>query len=299
MSVQAISSVLALRDLSASEKLLLIALANYADQSLRCWPSQTRLAEDTGLTDRTIRRVMLALEARGTITRETRNRRNGSQGTDIITLNIADDHRTQFPPETISTGNPRPDHRTLTTVSPDTVSALTSFEPSLNHQEPSNAPAPARRKPYPDGFEVVWKAYPHTPGRSSKPESAKLWAKLPPDEQTALPAAIAQFAAKVETVCGGKGAPDMAVWLRQAKHLAWIEAEQAKPAAIPFAGPADVRQAIVTAKGEGWTRSYVDPCQWDETGRRLIARNGIAFKALRSEVGAVLDARRVTVEMAA
>ena len=143
---------------------------------------------------------------------------------------------------------------------------------------------------------AVWKAYPHTPGRSSKPEAVKLWSKLPPDEQTALPGAIRQFGAKVDTICGGKGAPDMAVWLRQGKHLAWLEAEAAKPAVIPFAGPPEVRAAVVTAKGEGFAIAYVDPCGWDEGRRALIARTSTAAKALEIEVGAVLRARRVTVQ---
>jgi hypothetical protein len=291
LSVQAITKALEVRGVSSSEKLLLLVLANYADENFRCWPSQSRLADETGLTDRTIRACLASLEARGLLSRQPRSRRDGSQGTDIITLDLAD-HRKSIPPETISTGNRRTDHRKSTTGSPETVSALTTFEPSLNHQEPSNAPAPARRKPYPEGFEAVWKAYPHTPGRSSKPEAVKLWSKLPPDEQTSLPGAIRQFSEKVETVCGGKGAPDMAVWLRQGKHLSWIEAEQAKPAVSPFAGPPEVRQAVVTAKGEVFARNYVDPCAWHDGERRLIARNGIALKALRSEVG-------VTVEIAA
>jgi hypothetical protein len=298
VSVQAITKALEVRGVSASEKLLLLVLANYADENFRCWPSQSRLADETGLTDRTIRAVLASLEGRGLLSRQPRSRRDGSQGTDIITLAL-DGHRKSLPPETVSTGNRRTDHRKSTTGSPEAVSALTTFEPSLTVIEPSNAREPAGRKPYPEGFEAVWKAYPHTPGRSSKPESAKLWSKLPPEEKSSLLGAIAQFSAKVETICGGKGAPDMAVWLRQGKHLSWIEAEQAKPAIVPFAGPDDVRQAVVSAKGEGWTRSYIDPCQWDDAGRRLIARNGIAFKALRSEVGPILAARRVTVEMAA
>jgi hypothetical protein len=157
----------------------------------------------------------------------------------------------------------------------------------------------ATKRPYPESFEAAWKAYPHTKGRSSKPESLKLWLKLPADEQSSLAGAASAFAAKLSTVCGDKGAPDMAVWLRQGKHADWLEAAANVVPLMSFSGPPEVRQAVVSAKGEPFARSYVDPCQWDDTGRRLIARNGIAFKALQSEVGAVLAARHVSIERAA
>ncbi len=86
MSLQAITAALAYRGLSPSEKLILIGWANYADEAFRCYPSQRRLSEDTGLSDRQIRRLALSLEERGLIQREERRRADGSRSSDLITL---------------------------------------------------------------------------------------------------------------------------------------------------------------------------------------------------------------------
>ncbi len=86
MSLQAITAALAYRGLSSSEKLILIGWANYADEAFRCYPSQRRLSDDTGLSDRQIRRLALSLEERGLIQREERRRADGSRSSDLITL---------------------------------------------------------------------------------------------------------------------------------------------------------------------------------------------------------------------
>jgi len=153
----------------------------------------------------------------------------------------------------------------------------------------------ATKRHYPEGFEVVWKAYPHTQGRSSKPESLKLWAKLPEEEQAGLLGAIRRFTPNVEKICGGCGAPDMAVWLRQGKHLSWIEAEAARPSAVIFAGPQDVRQAVVQAKGEGFASAYLDHCKWDGELRQLLAKTDTAATTLGREVGRVLQEQGVSI----
>lgn len=88
MSVQAISAALKLRGLGPSDKLLLLALANYADAELRCWPSHSTLAEDTGLSQRTILTAFKRLEAAGIITRTLRHRPDGSRNTDVISLSL-------------------------------------------------------------------------------------------------------------------------------------------------------------------------------------------------------------------
>lgn len=60
-------------DLSASEKLVLLALADRADNKGRnCWPSVSTLAESTSQTDRTVRRALSSLEQKGHLTRKHR-----------------------------------------------------------------------------------------------------------------------------------------------------------------------------------------------------------------------------------
>jgi DNA-binding transcriptional ArsR family regulator len=293
MSVQQITLALALRNVSQAEKLLLIVLANYADEDGRCWPSQKRLGEDAGMSDRSVRTALVKLEEAGLIVRERRNRRDGSRGTDMIELHLerANDQRKNLPAEKSSSGKSCTDYRKNLHELPENISGLTTFEPTI---EPSIEPSKARTR-YPEGFEAVWKAYPHTQGRSSKPESLKVWTKLPAEERAGLMGAIRQFTPRVEKICGGCGAPDMAVWLRQGKHLAWIEAEAARPSAVTFAGPAEVRRIVVEAKGEGFASAYLDHCRWDDGPRRLLAKTDTAATTLGREVGRVLQEQGVTI----
>jgi uncharacterized protein YdaU (DUF1376 family) len=86
-----------------------------------------------------------------------------------------------------------------------------------------------RKRSYPPDFEEAWKAYPHHPGRSSKPNALAEWRKLPVEERAGLLGCIERFRPNVEAVCGGKGAPCMGRWLKDGKHLNW-----AAPAAVLF-----------------------------------------------------------------
>lgn len=132
MSVQALSCAMVLRGVSASEKLLLLVLANYADENMSCWPSHKRLSEDACLSQRTILTLLKGLEERRIITRRERFRRDGSRTTDLITIYFSGEvvsppHEDGDTPPTQSTagGGAR-------------ISPLTTFEPSVNHHsEPS------------------------------------------------------------------------------------------------------------------------------------------------------------------
>lgn len=161
MSVQAISLALALRGVSPSEKLLLLTLANYADERMRCWPSQRRLAEDTCLTDRTVRSLLAALEDRKIISRVSRERNDGSRATDIVTLHFNVEvtsggvaEMISAPPE-IDAGGTGKDFRGV----PEMVSALTTFEPS---SEPSEEPSNTTR-----AFDAFWREYPEKVGKGA------------------------------------------------------------------------------------------------------------------------------------
>lgn len=88
MSVQAISCAFALRGISSSEKLVLLALANYADENMRCWPSQETLARETELSERTVWGALKSLEEKRVLSREQRKRADGTRSTDVFTLHF-------------------------------------------------------------------------------------------------------------------------------------------------------------------------------------------------------------------
>ncbi|MGW2739091.1 helix-turn-helix domain-containing protein [Streptomyces sp. NPDC001288] len=57
MSVEHMALVFAAEGLDGSEKLLLLAYTNYTDAHGYCWPGEDRLADDTGTSPSTVRRV--------------------------------------------------------------------------------------------------------------------------------------------------------------------------------------------------------------------------------------------------
>lgn len=86
MSVQAITWALDYVAGSVTEKVVLLVLANYANEYGISWPSQKTLADQTALGERTVRRVLAGMEGRGVIRRILRRRSNGSRQSDMILL---------------------------------------------------------------------------------------------------------------------------------------------------------------------------------------------------------------------
>lgn len=159
MSVQALGAAIKLQGVTSTEKLLLIALANYADSHLICFPSIRQLALDTCMSERQIQRVMQSLEARKMVARTPRQRLDGSRSTDTIELSLGGDTMSP-PPDMVSPGVV-----TNTTCGGDTMSPLTTFEPSLNHQtEPSDCSPAAKVR---GDFEGFWEAYPRKVGKGA------------------------------------------------------------------------------------------------------------------------------------
>lgn len=74
------------RDLPPSEKFVLVALADCADETGACWPSQSELREKTGLSERTVRDSVKALQARGLLVRAEVRRGDGSRRSDAYVL---------------------------------------------------------------------------------------------------------------------------------------------------------------------------------------------------------------------
>lgn len=62
---------------SPSRKVLLLVLANYADENGFCWPSQSRLADGTEQSVDTVQRQLRKLETDGHISRQVRVRKGG------------------------------------------------------------------------------------------------------------------------------------------------------------------------------------------------------------------------------
>ena len=75
--------------LKGTDKLVLVALADNADDDGVCWPGQKFLAEKTGMTDRSVRTILARLEGAHLIRRSPRFRKDGSRSSDLIELAVA------------------------------------------------------------------------------------------------------------------------------------------------------------------------------------------------------------------
>ena len=71
-------------------KFVLVALADYADESHSCYPGQQRLADMTGQSVESVRRHLKALEEDGYLSRTRRVDATGYRTSDRYTLNVAD-----------------------------------------------------------------------------------------------------------------------------------------------------------------------------------------------------------------
>lgn len=114
--------------LPPTPKLVLMALADIADDHGVCWPSHKTLALKCSLTDRTVRRVLAVLQAQHLLSVERRFRQDGSRTSNGYRLAIEAD-----PPGQIvrGIGHPRPGEGSPVTGVQDTdVLPRTTNEPS-------------------------------------------------------------------------------------------------------------------------------------------------------------------------
>jgi hypothetical protein len=90
MSVQAISWALSVKAGSATNKAVLLVLANYANQSHDCWPAFERVAEEAECSVSTVRRAIVEMEKLGLLKRERRRRPDGTLGSYLMTLAVSE-----------------------------------------------------------------------------------------------------------------------------------------------------------------------------------------------------------------
>lgn len=67
MSIYAMSRAWSLQNLTATEKLVLLKLADNANDDGLCWPSQSTIARHTGVTRESVNRICRRLEEKGMI----------------------------------------------------------------------------------------------------------------------------------------------------------------------------------------------------------------------------------------
>lgn len=152
--------------LKASEKLVLLALADRAGESNECWPSIDRLVNDTGLERKTVLSVIARLEDKGLLVIY----RDVGKG-NFYTLIGVDNRHAQPVPKTApvpKTELPSPKNGT-------------GPVPKTGHESKRNLKGTEKRERdnVCEGFDLFWQAYPR---KVSKNQAEKAWAKIAPDE---------------------------------------------------------------------------------------------------------------------
>lgn len=161
MSVKATSWAWAQVGLGPMPKLVLVALADFANPEGKCWPGQAQLVLMTDSSVRTVRRNLDALIELGLVERVKRSTTKGRL-TDCYQLAMED-------PGHSATGQigrlrNRPDSTDL----PATVAGCLSL--SSNRQEPSK-----EREDLTEAFEAFWAVYPN---RAHRGAAEKKWRVL-------------------------------------------------------------------------------------------------------------------------
>lgn len=164
-------------DLPMTQKFVLVALADMADESMSCFPGQKRLARMVGGSERTVRRALSELEELGLIEREERRAKDGYRTSDRYVLKTKKKLTGHIGRKSKRTESPR----TISPTSPDTDITLTGqsdralSEPPENHQKESPDDLFELEQPLEgDRFEEFWTVWPRKDGKKAAAES---WVK--------------------------------------------------------------------------------------------------------------------------
>ena len=139
-----------------TDKLVLLALADNANDEGFCWPSVTTLATKCGMEQRSVTRVMERLESGDHITRKERPGRSNTY-TIHPRLKVTPDQGSPLTkgPTTPDPGSSSP--LTLSHPTPDQGSPITIIEPPIepSGNRQSRAPKRARSRIVPSDFEIT------------------------------------------------------------------------------------------------------------------------------------------------
>lgn len=133
MSIMLIGWALSL-DIPPNLKVVLVGLADFANDDGYCWPGQASLSAKVNVPERTLRRHLNALESRGLITRTKRIDPTGRKQTDEYQIHVQ-------PPAILAatTGQSEPHHRPTVAGTKD-IRKEPSIEPITRHARARQIP---------------------------------------------------------------------------------------------------------------------------------------------------------------
>lgn len=222
MSIQAVAWAISQRVGSPTGKVLLMCLANYANERGECWPSQKTIAREAELGERATRDWLQKLESKGLISRSRRHRSDGSRTSDHVTLNLSrkpDSGENNLAADYAVRPNLAESQSNPTGTSRRTYrQQVPSIEPS---PKPLEEPSSGARERGTAGFKKLWDEWP-SKERPNKIKAAK-WAydRLTAREQTTAFEQARRFRQLA------KAQKDMALMIPYLKQRLFIELQDA------------------------------------------------------------------------
>ena len=257
MSVKALTWAFE-QPISATEKVVLLALADHANEHGLCWPSISLLVQRAHVGERTVQRAIQALEDGGFITRERRQRENGSDTSNLyrLCLNVAQGGQAWTSVDQRGSGGvnlaPHPVGGVTQTGGEGVIQ--TGGEDGL-HDTPRTVIKNRKKEPSKDisvdsDFEEFWAAYPRRNGPNPKAKAREKYNQMRRANVSheTLMAGVNKLAASRKGE-DPKFTPQAATWLNQRR---W-EDEDAVAESIP-----DVSQEFFDEIANGYP-GVVDP----------------------------------------
>ena len=201
--------------LSATSKIVLLALADYANEEKECWPSQKKLAEKCGLSYRTVVYQLKYLAKNNYITSEKQKREDGSDTSCLYKILLIDPQILHSCLEMVQHGVLPP-----SALNADQESIIITNKRENNKRENILSL-------YSKDFETFWKAYPK---KVSKGMAWQQWQKLKPPLSLVLQALDWQKETK-QWKGGYILAPE-----RYIKRRSWEDEPEEKICALPDLG---------------------------------------------------------------
>ena len=187
---------------SPLRKLVLIKLADNANDRGECWPSYLHIADQCEIDRSTVRKHIKQLEAQGLLRIENRvGPKGNSSNLYHLTLWGVGQNSPPVGPESTDVGQ-----QPTGGVGPDSTRTSHSSEPVIE-------PKPLSEQDPMNGFAQFWKLYPR---KVNKPAAEKAWAKLKLSAETVttIGQALVKQATSIDWLkSGGQFIPHPATWL--------------------------------------------------------------------------------------
>ena len=168
MSFDAMSWAVKQNCATPTAKLILLLIANYADEKHSAFPSKDHLAKQANCDERTIRRALRSLEDQGLISVEQRHDANGKQSSNRYILSLDKLSRAKYSKETQI--NKKQQDRKV----PHQKAGGDIFEGvGVTNMPPNTIRTIQSNNKYTPEFESWWSIYPRRDG--SKRKAFDLW----------------------------------------------------------------------------------------------------------------------------